>query len=141
MLTITPEGESEHPCPDCANTTKTVWGLVDNDSGAYAVYYARWTSGHPERGALLYISMRGWGEEGDPRDKVAVGLDSRMGDDRPGFQVVNASELSWSKHDQLGRPLGRDEAFASGAAQEAFAIVDELIEQDDRVRHFYLHGN
>ena len=123
MLRITPDGESNTTaCPDCGNPTRTIWGYIDNDEGAYAVYYAWWRPGHLERGAQLLISIGGWGEGADPSRKRAVGLDSRMGDDRPSFTVVNASELPLASAEFLGKMLSRDEAFESGAATEAFHV-------------------
>ena len=117
-----------------------MWSLVDDETGAYAVYYARWTPGHLDRGAQLYVSLHGWGEGADPSQKVSVGLDSRMGEDRPSFAVIDAHGLPWSEHANLGRPLTREAAFGSGAAAEAFNVVDHALEQDERLRAFYLTG-
>jgi hypothetical protein len=140
-LRITPEGSSEkESCDHCGNPTKVIWSLVDDHDGAYAVYYACWTPGHGDRGVKLYVSIGGWGEGADREQKVAVGLDSRMGADRPSFTVIDAHELSWSKNANLGRPLTREEAFASGAAEDAFNIVDHALEQDERLRAFYRTG-
>ena len=140
MLSIEPAGISEQPCTDCRNTTKTVWGFVSKNGAAYAVYYARWTSGHLDRGAQLYVSIGGWGEPNPITSKVSVGLDSRMGEDRPGFMVVDATILPWSQHAELGRPLTRQDALSSGAADAAFAIIDEVVEKDTRLRSFYQTG-
>jgi hypothetical protein len=82
------------------------------------------------------VSIGGWGEGADQSKKVAVALDSRMGEDRPSFTVIDAHELSWSANPQLGRPLTHEEALASGAADEAFNIVDHALEQDHRLREF-----
>jgi len=140
-LHIVPEGSSERErCDHCGNATKVIWSLVNDHDGAYAVYYACWTPGHLDRGAKLYVSIGGWGEGADGNDKVAVALDSQMGDDRPSFTVIDASELFWSKEENLGKPLTRKEAFASGAAEEAFNIIDHALEQDERLRAFFLKG-
>lgn len=140
-LRIIEEGSSENErCDHCGSPTKVIWSLVDDNDGAYAVYYACWTPGHLDRGAKLYLSIGGWGEGADQGKKVAVALDSRMGEDRPSFAVVDAHELSWSENPNLGRPLTREEAFATGAAHDAFSIVDHALEQDHRLREFYITG-
>jgi hypothetical protein len=140
-LTVSPEGFSHSgACLDCGERTSVIWSLVDDHNGAYAVYYARWTPGHRDRGAQLYVSLHGWGEGADATQRVAVGLDSRMGDDRPMFTVIDAHDLAWSTHSNLGRPLTREQAFSSGAAAEAFNVVDHALEQDERLRAFFLTG-
>ena len=93
MIEIELGGISEkNPCPDCGNLSKTVRGFVRNDGSVYAVYYAAWTPGHLERGAQLIISIDGWGEGADASMKYSVAVISYMGEDRPSFSVIDASE-------------------------------------------------
>ncbi len=63
-----------------------------------------------------------------------------MGDDRPSFMVVNATDLQLASAEFLGAKLSREEALASGAATEAFHIIDHLIYEDPRLKSFYLNG-
>ena len=139
-LTIELGESAEHgPCPDCACKTQAVWGYVIKDGGVHAVYFVRWTVQHLERGAQMLVSIGGWGGTADSAEKRSVGVECRMGEDRPGFMVVNADDLPWSEHETLGKMLTRNAAFADGSAEEAFAILDRVVELDDRIKGFLLN--
>jgi hypothetical protein len=137
---VEPDGSNEGDlCADCGSPTRVVWGYIYADGEPRAVYYARWTPGHIDRGAELLVSFGEWGEGADPKTRRAVGLECRMGAEVPAFMVVDAANLPWSG-DVLGRSLSRDEALGSDAAREAFSLVDALWEQEPRLRAFLLDG-
>jgi hypothetical protein len=76
---------AEHgPCPDCGAQTRSVWGYVYADETPRATYFIRWTDGHLERGATLLISLGKWGEGSKPTERRSIGMECRMGADRPG---------------------------------------------------------
>jgi hypothetical protein len=139
-LQVDPDGLNDvGSCPDCGNPTRVVWGYVSAGGEPRAVYFARWTPGHRERGAQLLISLGEWGEGARRETRRAVGLECRMGSEVPSFMVVDASALPWSD-EILGRKLSRDDAIASEASAEAFRVVDALWKMEPRFRGFLLDG-
>jgi hypothetical protein len=134
---VEPDGEATHErCIDCDAMTRSVWGYVSNALGARAVYFIRWTDGHLERGAQLAVSIGSWGEGSDPTERRCIGFECRMGADRPGFMIADAADLPWGHEAGLGAKLTRVEALADPLSQEAFLILDALVDQDLRFRAF-----
>ena len=138
-LSLKPDGSKESgACECCGNQTKTVWGFVNRDGGAHAVYYARWTVGHLERGAIFLLSIGGWGG-GTPAQRQAVALECRVDETGLNFMVVDAAGSPWGKRELLGRMLRRKQVMSltsSRLRQEAFAIVDLVVSEDARVAEF-----
>lgn len=61
-----------------------------------------------------------------------------MGTDRPGFMIVDASELPWAQRDFLGAKLAREQALTDPLLQEVYAILDRVTEAEARFRRFLL---
>ncbi len=138
-IEIEPDGEAVHErCADCEEVTRSVWGYVSSEQTARAVYFIRWTDGHLERGARVLVSIGGWGPESVPDDRRCFGFDCRMGTDRPGFMIVDASELPWAQRDFLGAKLAREQALTDPLLQEVYAILDRVTEAEARFRRFLL---
>ena len=135
-LALSPGGETVHgKCPDCEHVTRTVWGFVSQQDNARAVYYARWTDGHLERGAQLIICIGMWGEGRSGADRKTFGLECQIVDGEPAFMFVDAGELPWNEP-FLGELLPRETALASQDKTEVLNIVDMMIESDPRVVRF-----
>ena len=139
MIQIKMGESSRHsPCQDCGEQTLVVWGYVYEDGNAHAVYYASWTPGHLERGAQLIVSIEGWGEGSDASKRSCVAVNCLMGEDRPGYMVINASESMWGHETFLGSMLSRNQALETGVSQQAFQILDRIAEEDQRFKAFLL---
>jgi hypothetical protein len=137
-LQVEPDGVHDvGSCSDCGHPSRVVWGYVLAGGDTRAVYYARWTPGHLERGAQLLICLGEWGDGARRETRRAVGLECRMGSAVPSFMVIDASTLPWSD-EMFGRMLSRDEAMGSDDSSEAFRIVDALWEREPRFRGFLL---
>ncbi|MBI4533353.1 MAG: hypothetical protein HY711_05335 [Candidatus Melainabacteria bacterium] len=136
-LTFEPDGSSEQGnCPDCGNTTMTVWGYVHRAGAAHAAYYARWTKGHLERGMQLLVSVGSWGEGTTGKMRCCFGVECRMMSDSPGFMLVDADSMPWLNYDMLGKPLSRTQALDHPSKVDVFAILDALVEKDERINCF-----
>lgn len=120
-------------CDSCGHETITFRGYVYNDEGAYAVYLCTYTASHPESGASMAVSIRGWGEGADNKVKECVALEWRNADSGPGCMVIDANKTSWASNHILGRMLSREEAITSGRGHEAFAITDAIWMADHRL--------
>lgn len=140
-LIIEPDGEAVHErCADCGRSTRSVWGYVSDERGARAAYFIRWTDGHLDRGAQLIVSIGAWGNGTRAQDRRCVGIECRMGAERPGFMVVDATDLPWAHQEILGEKLSRAVALADPIATEVFAILDRLVDDDRRFRAFLLNA-
>jgi len=139
MRTIELSKESRQgPCECCATFTRTVWGYVLEDGAARAAYFARWSEGHPEHGATFLFSVGNWGEGASPSDRVAVALSCRIDGGRPGFMVVDASSAPW-RDEFLGEKLSREQVVGTSLADDVFAMVDQVLSEDNRVLKFSVH--
>jgi len=63
-----------------------------------------------------------------------------MGDDRPGFMVIDADALNWGKGETLGPALTRAQALADPSREVAFSVLDRVVFDDPRVRAFLTGG-
>jgi hypothetical protein len=140
-LILHPDGDANvGTCPDCGNATRSVWGRISQSGAGRAMYFIRWTDGHPERGALIVVSIGRWGENAKPSDRVCMAFECRMGSDRPGFMVIDASAVPWAQRELLGQKLSREDALKNPVLQQVFGILDYLAEHDARFREFLLSG-
>ena len=131
------------PCPDCGAFERTVWGAVKRDGKEHAVYYARWQINHRERGLKVLVSIGGWRKDEDEKDRKAVAFDCQIADGgkRPTFTLVDATALAWSEKAFLGAKLTLADGEANAAlVDEARAIAERIVQQDERVRAFVTRG-
>jgi len=122
--------------PEAVTIRRTVWGYVGKDGAAHAVYYARWTIGDLDGGCQLLVSLGGWNEGEDEKDRRAIAAQCRVRDNRPAFRIMDASQMAWSEQQFLGQKLTRDEALKDAGIQDAFAVLDRIAADDERVRNF-----
>ena len=127
-------------CDRCGHESRVFRGFVRVGGSAHAVYVARYTEGHPEMGVAMAVSLHGWGERADTSLKECVALEWRNFDSGPGCSVLEASSSPWASETSLGRMLSRDEAMASGRAQEAFDVTDAVWATDTRLPEA-VHGS
>ena len=134
-MRIVPLRESSHgPCPCCGDTARTVWGEVRVRGGMRAIYYVRWSPEHLDEHAVWLLYIGPWGRATAAPDRVAVALHCRSHRGRPAYAVVDALHTPWGESaGRLGQPLRRAEVIGQPVAQEAFAIVGQVLSQDARV--------
>jgi hypothetical protein len=137
LIEIEPDGEAQHgACPDCGEMTRSIWGYVANQDGARAIYYARWTDGHVERGAQVMVSIGLWGDGTVAAERMAVGLECRVVDGGPAFMVVDASTMPWANEELFGANRTREEVMSDSIRFEVFRILDRVVADDSRFRAF-----
>lgn len=135
-LDIEPTGSSDFgPCPCCGNNSRSVWGLVRNRKGAHAAYFVHWTLTRVrDHGANFDLIIGQWGEGSSAGDRVLVALAYRVDETGPSFMVIDAADRPRAAAtDLVGRALARAEVIGRPIAQQAFDIVDAILEQDPRV--------
>ena len=114
--------------------SRTVWGLIHEESRTVAAYWMHWTVGHlNEPGANLDIVLGAWGEQTTAQDRVAASLLYRVPDDTPpAFMVIDATDRPIAKSELISSALQREQVIGTPMADQIFALVDALCEQDHR---------
>ena len=135
MITIEPaESNDTGVCDCCGRGSRTVWGYAYADDRPLAAYFVHWTLGHvPDRGANIDLVVGEWGDGATPAGRSAVSLAYRLLESGPGMMVIDADTRPVSLSALAGQLLRREDVVGSAFAQDAFAIADAVLAQDDRV--------
>jgi hypothetical protein len=135
QITIEPTGAKDTgTCDCCGRVSRCVWGLAHAEDRPLAAYYVHWTLGHvPDRGANIDLILGEWGEAATSKDRDALALAYRLMDTGPSMMVIDAQTRPASSSPLVGRALRRDDVIGTASAQEAFAIADAILVQDERV--------
>ena len=136
-ITIEHDGNGElGACADCGSTTRTVWGHAYQDDACVAGYCARSTEGHPERPIQMLLGVGRWSDGADRSMRRRIGIECRIGEDRPVFMVIDANTLAWPDAEILGKAMTRSEVLADPVHELALQILDRVVVDDLRVRIF-----
>ncbi len=131
-LRIEPTKESELATED--GLLRTVWGFVHENDEPRAVYFVRWNEDDLASGAIFFLSFGEWHEGGHPGTRRGVGVLARKHQGRLAFMVIDASDTDFASNEALGIPLPRDQVMGTEYATGAFAVLDRIVEDDERVR-------
>lgn len=134
-ITIEPTGSKDTgTCDCCGRSSRRVWGNAYADGRCLAAYFVHWTLGHvPDRGANIDLILGEWGETTSAESRSALALAYRLIDTGPSMMVIDANIRPFSSSPLVGRALRRDEVIGTSAAQDAFAVADAVLAQDQRV--------
>jgi hypothetical protein len=135
VIEIVPLAEAvTGPCSCCNEVTHHLRGEVRRDGARHAVYYVRWIAERLDEHSEWLIDI-----EGDPSgasdERCLVALRCRSHRHWPAFMVVDAARKSWGKQVAPGgRDLAATDVVGQAIAAEAYAVVDQVLVQDPRVR-------
>ncbi|MFM5954440.1 MAG: hypothetical protein ACKOPE_09080 [Novosphingobium sp.] len=126
--------ESGGHCDCCGKASRSVWGLVNQGNATVAAYWMHWTVGHlDDPGANLDLVLGAWGDDTAARDRVAVSLLYRESKGAPpAVMVIDAADRPISESELVGSALRRGEIIGTPLADQLFALVDAIWEQDPR---------
>jgi hypothetical protein len=131
-LSVTPiDSHDFGPCECCGNFSRTVWGSIYHSQEMIAVYYVQWTLNNPEHGANFDLITGKWGDGTVAQDRQAVSLAYRAVE--ASFMVIDAEHRPVAKENLAGTALKRSEVSGTKIAENAFAIVDAIWLQDERI--------
>ena len=121
-------------CDCCGRSSRCVWGCAYADGRCSAAYYVHWTLRHvPDRGANIDLILGEWGEAATAERRSGLALAYRLMDTGPSMMVIDANARPFSRSPLIGKALRRDEVIGTPHAQEAFAIANAVLAQDERV--------
>jgi hypothetical protein len=134
-FTIEPTGQKDAgPCKCCGNISRCVWGFVHGSEGAVAAYFVHWTVGRvSDHWPNFDLIIGRWGEGATAEDRCMVALEYRMLDNGPAFKIIDPEDRPSATSELVGRALPRAEVVGKPIAAKAFAIVDAVLAQEDRI--------
>jgi hypothetical protein len=124
-----PAHESD-PCACCGKATIALTRFVYKDDVAHAIYYARFSKGHPELPVIATVSIGEWSEGSAPEQRVAFALELRSTESQCQVMGTDAQHSPWRESKILGRTLDRAEALAHPLLPEVFHITDHMVSDD-----------
>jgi hypothetical protein len=134
-LRVEPTGQNDFgPCSCCGNTSRCVWGFVHRSEGAVAAYFVYWTLGRVnDHWPNFDLIIGPWGQASAAADRRMVALQYRVLDSVPSFMVIDPDGRPSATSELVGKALPRSEVVGKPIAAQAFAIVDAVLGQDDRL--------
>ena len=130
-------------CPDCGETSLTVWGFIHKNGTAHAVYYAGLMTGHSQISVRLTVSIGDWVTTDANRNEAKLRqwlfIEARPTSDRYELMVREPEESLYFNKPLLGNPITRAEALGSPLLEEFFAVADFVAFNDPAVKS-YLSG-
>jgi hypothetical protein len=138
-LSIEPMGQNDFgPCDCCGNASRCVSGFVHDADAAVAAYFVHWTPGRVADHLPNFDLILGrWGEGATARDRCMVAMQYRLLDSGPAFMVIDPEGRPSATSDLVGKALARSEVIGQPIAAQAFAVVDAILAQDERVAELF----
>lgn len=132
------EGEPDRPtrCDCCGRVSRSVHGFIYKDGDAYAVYYAGWSEGHPDRGVTMAVAVGEWDEDSDASNRVSVGLEARSSVSEIQLGVLEPERSPWANTELLGAMVARRAALAHPRLPEIMEVAEYVVTCDERVSSF-----
>lgn len=135
QIRIEPSKDSRFEAPD--GTWCTLWGYVFEDERARAVYYVRYNDTRFEQ-AEVVVSVGEWGEGSTPEKRDCLAALARKYEGRLAFMLIDAADSSFADQAFLGSMRAAADVRGTDLARRAFAILDEVLVQDERVANLRL---
>lgn len=120
-------------CNCCGTRSTTVHGFVYRAGDAFAIYYAGWTTQHPERGVTLAVATGEWAEGSSPADRVSIGMEARATDAEIHFTVVEPDQSPWGETALFGKMLSRQAALGHPSLRQTLEVAELVVRDDPRI--------
>lgn len=123
-------------CDCCGRESNVGHGFVYRDGDAYAVYYASWAAGHPDKKVSFALAIGKWDDDSTSTDRTCFGLEAYEGKNEILFRVIEPEESSWAKTDLLGEMISRKDALNHSLLKEVFVIAEIVVRNHDAIRQY-----
>lgn len=123
-------------CDCCDGLTVRLTRFVCRAGDAFAIYYARYSSNHPDHELAILVSLGEWGEGSTPAQRVAFYCRVRPLDASYQVMLGDAASSAWSDVELVGEKLSREQALRHPWKATAFELVDEAFLGDPSLRGF-----
>jgi|GEM_PF-2336990 hypothetical protein len=126
-------------CECCLTQKDRVWGFVSKEGDSHAVYYALLNLEERCPRVGLTLSVGPWWEGTEPSQRVWLHVDVCTGERGIEMGIRDPKESNFYPWEKGGTPLNREEALASSAIEEIWAVADFIVATDVAVSS-YLSG-
>jgi hypothetical protein len=124
-------------CDCCGQEVVSLTRYVHKDDYAFAVYYLNFTRGHSPKVAHGLIGLGQWGEDADPKDRLAFPFKVWTNESHYQVGLVDAEESPWSHVTFLGQILNRNEGLKHEWINDVFHITDHIVADDKIVNDYF----
>jgi hypothetical protein len=137
MIEIEFEEPTIDKCNCCGSNIVRLTRFVYQNDDAFAVYYAKFVTGHDEKIVYGLISLGDWGEGAEPKDRLAFPF--RIWLKENDFQVglVDREDSPWKDVEYLGQILDRKDALLHHWIKDVFHITDHMVEDDKLIVNYF----
>jgi hypothetical protein len=133
MIEIEFEEPKIFKCDCCGHESVTLTRFVHKDNEAFAVYYAKFTRDHPEKKVFGLIGLGKWGDEAQPKDRIAFPFVIWTNELNYQVGLVDANESPWCDVTFLGPILDREDALKHPWINDVFHITDHMVKEDKMI--------
>lgn len=138
MLEIEYETPEFSVCDCCGGSTTRLTRFVSQDGDAFGVYYAAFSSSHPENRLIGIVSLGEWWEDEVPESRVAFAFEMWQDADTYNVGIIDATSSPWADARIIGRKLTREEALLHPWLKDVFHITDHMPEDDTEIKAFFV---
>lgn len=121
-------------CECCGRPSHSAYGFIYRDGGAFALYNAAWSAGHPEAGLSLSLEFGDWSEDATPIRRFQMALSITTSATEVLFAFIDPERSPWGNHPKKGRMLTRDEALQHPMKTDALHAAEHCVQDDFRLR-------
>ena len=135
---MTDEIEFDEPtfstCECCGTATTHLVRFVTRDGGAFAAYYADFSSGHDFVSVLVGFGK--WSEDSAPDDRTAFAFTIWTAGEHFQVSLIDAADAFRSETKFFGKILDRAGALSHPLKQELFDLSDHIVICDRPIIEF-----
>jgi len=136
MIKIELTEPNKSTCECCNKETTNLTRFVYNEEGAFAIYYAAFSSGHSEDGIIGVISLGDWDEDEVSPNRVAFAFRLWQDENNHNVTITDANESPWHNTKIIGRKLTREGALSHSWIKDVFHITDHMVTDDNEIKAF-----
>jgi hypothetical protein len=137
MIEIEFEEPNIEKCDCCGREIVRLTRFVHQDENAFAVYYINFTRGHSPKVAYGLIGLGEWGEDAEPKDRLAFPFKIWTNESHYQVGLADAEESPWSHVTFLGQILNRDQGLKHKWIKDVFHITDHIVAEDKIVINYF----
>jgi hypothetical protein len=126
-------------CPCCGRTSTTVHGYLWDSTGATTVYFAGYTSGHPDLRMNLLLSVGEWGEGTTPDQRRAIPMQYLAEDGHQQFCFPPVESSPWYGHEILG-PMVDPATISAEEKLNYENLIGVALAKDPRIAEYLQNG-
>ena len=131
---------NELTCTCCGEKKTRVWGFVNKQDSAHAVYYALLNVAEEQPRIGLTLSVGPWWADTNPGQRAWIHVEVWSEEDGVHMNIRNPEDSNFYPWEKGGRPYTRQEALTSELIDEFWSVADFIVDSDPAIAS-YLCGD